>query len=97
MLLGQNFGTESWILKALSLGFQLSMSKVENWYVSPLGPQRLVSKVKDQTFITIGLQLLAAKFGDPKSSMFGLQLLVLKVGAHNFLAKEKIHEYKTMF
>jgi hypothetical protein len=56
-----------------------------------------VPKVKDQTFRTIGLQLLAAKFGDPKSSMFGLQLLVLKVGAHNFLTKEKFHEYKTMF
>jgi len=56
-----------------------------------------VPKVKDQTFRTIGLQLSKAKFGDPKSSMFGLQLLVLKVGAHNFLAKEKIHEYKTMF
>jgi hypothetical protein len=56
-----------------------------------------VPKVKDQTFRTIGLQLSKAKFGDPKSSMFGLQLSALKVGAHDSSAKEKFHEYKTMF
>jgi hypothetical protein len=68
--------------------------KVEDQYVSPLGPQLLVPKVKNQTFKTIGLQLLKPKVGDPELGTLAPQLSVSKIKIQDFFAEEKFPEQK---